>query len=66
VTPTTNGRNIPDALETIADAIPVALAQQQGIRAISWAEFARRSDHRTRQRKVGALQGTQGGSSSAR
>jgi acyl-CoA synthetase (AMP-forming)/AMP-acid ligase II len=41
---TTNGWNIADALETIADAIPDALAQQQGDRAISWAEFDRRAD----------------------
>ena len=42
--PTTGGWNIADALETIADAIPDALAQQQGSRAISWAEFDRRAD----------------------
>ena len=42
--PTTGGWNIADALETIADAIPDALAQQQGDRAISWAEFDRRAD----------------------
>jgi len=41
---TTDGWNLADAFETIADAIPDALAQQQGNRAITWAEFDRRAD----------------------
>ncbi len=44
VTPTTHGWNLADAFETIADSIPDALAQQQGDRAFSWAEFDRRAD----------------------
>ena len=38
------GWNIADAFETIADQIPDALAQQQGDRAFTWAEFDRRAD----------------------
>ncbi len=41
---TDTGWNIADAFETIADQIPDALAQQQGDRIFTWAEFDRRAD----------------------
>lgn len=41
---TTNGWNFADVFEAIADSIPDALAQQQGDRAYTWAEFDARSD----------------------
>ncbi len=44
MTDTTNGWNFADAFETIADTIPDALAQQQGDRSFTWAEFDRRAD----------------------
>ena len=41
---TTSGWNLADVFERIADHIPDELAQQQGDRAMSWAEFDRRAD----------------------
>jgi acyl-CoA synthetase (AMP-forming)/AMP-acid ligase II len=38
------GWNFADVFETIADTIPGALAQQQGDRSFTWAEFDRRAD----------------------
>ena len=38
------GWNFADVFETIADKIPTALAQQQGDRGTTWAEFDRRAD----------------------
>jgi acyl-CoA synthetase (AMP-forming)/AMP-acid ligase II len=38
------GWNFADVFETIADTIPDALAQQQGARSYTWAEFDRRAD----------------------
>jgi acyl-CoA synthetase (AMP-forming)/AMP-acid ligase II len=38
------GWNFADVFERIADVIPDALAQQQGDRRFSWAEFDRRAD----------------------
>ncbi len=40
----TNGWNFADVFETIADTTPGALAQQQGARWYSWAEFDQRAD----------------------
>ncbi len=41
---TAHGWNFADVFERIADQIPEALAQQQGERRFSWAEFDRRAD----------------------
>jgi acyl-CoA synthetase (AMP-forming)/AMP-acid ligase II len=41
---TTNGWNLADVFERIADQIPDELAQQQGDRTMTWAEFDRRAD----------------------
>ena len=41
---TTNGWNLADVFERIADQIPDELAQQQGDRVFTWAEFDRRAD----------------------
>jgi len=41
---TDNGWNFADIFERIADQIPDALAQQQGERVTTWAEFDRRAD----------------------
>ncbi len=41
---TTSGWNLADVFERIADRIPDALAQQQGERTTTWAEFDRRAD----------------------
>jgi acyl-CoA synthetase (AMP-forming)/AMP-acid ligase II len=38
------GWNFADVFETIADTIPDALAQQQGERSYTWAEFDQRAD----------------------
>ena len=39
-----NGWNLADLWETVADQIPDALAQQQGDRTFTWAEFNRRAN----------------------
>lgn len=39
-----SGWNFAEVFETIADTIPEALAQQQGDRSFSWAEFDQRAD----------------------
>jgi len=39
-----NGWNLADLWETVADQIPDALAQQQGGRSFTWAEFNRRAN----------------------
>ncbi len=39
-----NGWNLADLWETVADQIPDALAQQQGERTFTWAEFNRRAN----------------------
>jgi 3-oxocholest-4-en-26-oate---CoA ligase len=44
VTTTESGWNFADLWETVAAQIPDALAQQQGERASSWAEFNRRAN----------------------
>jgi 3-oxocholest-4-en-26-oate---CoA ligase len=44
VTTTDSGWNFADLWETVAAQIPDALAQQQGDRAYSWAEFDRRAN----------------------
>ena len=41
---TDSGWNLANVFETIADQIPDALAQQQGDRTFTWAEFDRRAD----------------------
>ncbi|MFP5487176.1 MAG: acyl-CoA synthetase [Acidimicrobiia bacterium] len=41
---TTNGWNLADVFERIADQIPDELAQQQGERAFTWQDFDRRAD----------------------
>lgn len=41
---TTTGWNFADVFERIADQLPDELAQQQGERAITWAEFDTRAD----------------------
>ncbi|HEY5662732.1 MAG TPA: acyl-CoA synthetase [Ilumatobacter sp.] len=41
---TASGWNLADVFEEIADRIPDALAQQQGDRTFTWAEFDRRAD----------------------
>lgn len=41
---TTNGWNLADVFERIADQIPDELAQQQGDRTFTWAELDRRAD----------------------
>ncbi len=41
---TRNGWNLADVWEAVATQIPDALAQQQGDRTISWAEFDRRAN----------------------
>ncbi len=38
------GWNFADVFETLADKIPDALAQRQGDRSLTWAEFDRRAD----------------------
>jgi 3-oxocholest-4-en-26-oate---CoA ligase len=41
---TSNGWNLADVFERIADQIPEQLAQQQGDRAFTWRDFDRRAD----------------------
>ena len=44
MTTTDSGWNFADLWETVAAQIPDALAQQQGTRAHTWAEFNRRAN----------------------